>query len=103
MSFIHWDKSVLSFHLKEIIEDHRGGDQTALLGLGAIFLGTVALPVVTKFGRPILKAIIKAGLLVYEESKPSSNSVSLSKVKRPSVKSINNQERVVNELTEICR
>lgn len=32
MSFIHWDKSVLSFHLKEIIEDHKAGDQRALLG-----------------------------------------------------------------------
>jgi hypothetical protein len=81
MSLIHWDKSVLSFHLKEIIEDHQGGDRPALLGLGAIFLGMVALPVATKFGRPILKAIIKSGLSLYEESKTNINSVSPSKVK----------------------
>ena len=73
MSLVHWDKSVLSFHLKEIIEDHKAGDQTALLGLGAIFLGTVALPAAAKFGRPVLKAIIKSGLLLYEESKTTIN------------------------------
>lgn len=73
MSFIHWDKSVLSFHLKEIIEDHKAGDQRALLGLGAILVGTVALPVATKFGRSILKGIIKTGLSLYEESKPTSS------------------------------
>jgi hypothetical protein len=36
MSLIHWDKSVLSFHLKEIIEDGHGGHPLALAGLSAI-------------------------------------------------------------------
>lgn len=81
MSLIHWDKSVLSFHLKEIIEDHQGGDQKALLGLGVILMGTVALPLATKFGRPILKGIIKTGLSLYQESKPPKNALTLSQLR----------------------
>lgn len=68
MSLIHWDKSVLSFHFKEILEDHQAGDRSALLGLGAILFGTIVVPATTRFGRPILKQIIKTGLSVYEES-----------------------------------
>jgi hypothetical protein len=107
MSLVHWDKSVLSFHLKEIIEDHKAGDGTALLGLGAIFLGTVALPVAAKFGRPLLKAIIKSGLSLYEESKSNIDFVSQSKSKKTqpstvdSLKSLSgaNKDRgVVNDL-----
>lgn len=62
MSLIHWDKSVLTFHLKEIIEDHQNGDSKAVMGLGAILLGTLALPAAAKLGRPVLKSIIKRGL-----------------------------------------
>ncbi len=63
MSLIHWDKSVLTMHVKEIIEDHhQKGDSTGVLGLGAILLGTIALPAVVKLGRPVLKSIIKTGL-----------------------------------------
>ncbi len=95
MSLVHWDKSVLSFHLKEIIEDHKGGDRTALLGLGAIFLGTVAFPVAAKFGRPILKAIIKSGLSLYEESKTTINSVNQSKAKPAQPSNIDSLTSVV--------
>lgn len=69
MSLVHWNKSVLSFHLKEIIEDHNRGNSTALVGLGAILLGTTVLPAAAKLGRPILKSVIKSGLSLYEESK----------------------------------
>ncbi len=62
MSLIHWDKSVLTLHIKEIIEDHQNGDSTAVIGLGAILLGTIALPAAVKLGRPVLKSIIKTGL-----------------------------------------
>ena len=62
MSLIHWDKSVLTLHLKEIIEDHQNGDSTAIMGLGAILLATIALPAAAKLGRPLLKSIIKTGL-----------------------------------------
>ncbi len=68
MSGIHWDKSVFSLHLKEIIEDHhQNGDSSGVVGLGAILLGTIALPAAVKYGRPIIKSVIKTGLyLSYE-------------------------------------
>jgi hypothetical protein len=69
MSLIHWDKSVLSFHLKEVLEDHQRGDRTALVGLGAIFVGTVVLPATVKLGKPLLKSIIKSGLSLSQKTK----------------------------------
>ena len=69
MSLIHWNRSVLTFHLKEIVEDgQKSGDRLALIGLGAIALGTIAFPAVTKLGRPLLKAIVKNGILLYEDT-----------------------------------
>ena len=62
MSLVHWDKSVLRFHLKEILEDTEGNDATALLGVGAIAFGTLAVPALIKFGRPAIKTAIKATL-----------------------------------------
>jgi hypothetical protein len=62
MSLIHWDKSVFNFHLQEILEDHHRGDRTALIGLGAVLVGTVVLPAVVKLGKPLLKKMIKTGL-----------------------------------------
>ena len=77
MSLIHWDKSVLSFHLKEIIEDGHGGHPVAFAGLSAIALSSLVVPAVTKLGRPILKAAIKNGLSVCSESTtPQVNSLS---------------------------
>lgn len=68
MSLIHWDKSVLSFHLKEIIEDGHGGHPVALAGLSAIAVSSLLIPAVTKLGRPFLKAAIKNSLSLYPES-----------------------------------
>ncbi|MGF1541405.1 MAG: hypothetical protein ACFCU5_13300 [Pleurocapsa sp.] len=68
MSLIHWDKSVLSFHLKEIIEDGHGGNPLALAGLSAIAVSSLLVPAVTKLGRPILKAAIKNGLSLYPDN-----------------------------------
>ena len=68
MSLIHWDKSVLSFHLKEIIEDGHGNNPVALAGLSAIAITSLLVPAVTKLGRPFLKAAIKNGLSLYPES-----------------------------------
>ena len=62
MSLVHWDKSVLTFHLKEILEDPQGNDAAALLGVGAIAFGTLAVPALIKFGRPAIKTAIKATL-----------------------------------------
>ncbi len=68
MSLIHWDKSVLSFHLKEIIEDGHGGHPLAFAGLSAIAVSSLLVPAVTKLGRPLIKAAIKNSLSLYPES-----------------------------------
>jgi hypothetical protein len=39
MSFIHLDKSVITFHVKEILEDGHLGGPLTLVGLGALLLG----------------------------------------------------------------
>lgn len=62
MALVHWDKSVLTLHLKEMMEDHQRGDRTALLGLGAIVMGTVFIPATVKLGKPLLKSMIKSSL-----------------------------------------
>ncbi|EAW34487.1 hypothetical protein [Lyngbya sp. PCC 8106] len=69
MSLIHWDRSVLSLHLREILEDENPNNQLALAGIGVIVLGTIVVPAATKLGRPLLKAAIKQGLSVYHETK----------------------------------
>jgi hypothetical protein len=69
MSLIHWDKSVFAFHLQEILEDHHKGDPSALVGLGAIIVGSVVLKNVIKQGKPILKTIIKSSLSMYSPPK----------------------------------
>lgn len=70
MSLIHWNKSVLTLHLKEVLEDHQAGDPRALLGLGAILVGTVVVPAASKLGKPALKSIIKMGLSLSAQGKP---------------------------------
>lgn len=68
MSLIHWDRSVLSFHLKEIIEDGHRNHPVALVGLGAIAVSSLLVPAVTKLGRPFLKAAIKNSMFLDQES-----------------------------------
>ncbi|WP_200817746.1 hypothetical protein [Calothrix rhizosoleniae] len=68
MSLIHWDKSVLSFHLKEIAEDGHGSNPFALAGLSAIAVSSLLVPVMTKLGRPFLKAAIKNSLSLNPEN-----------------------------------
>ena len=83
MSLIHWDKSVLSFHLKEIIEDGHGNNPVALAGLSAIAVSSLLVPAVTKLGRPFLKTAIKNSLSVYQESTAlsvNSSSTELTKI-----------------------
>ncbi len=69
MSLIHWDKSVLSLHLKEIVEDGQGNNPVALAGLSAIAVSSLLVPMMTKLGRPFLKAAIKNSLSLNPESK----------------------------------
>ncbi|MGK7921324.1 MAG: DUF5132 domain-containing protein [Trichodesmium sp.] len=69
MSLIHLRKSVLTLHLREMVEDGQTNNQLAILGLGAIFVGPLVAPAVTKMARPLAKAVIKSGLSLYEQSK----------------------------------
>ena len=71
MSLVHWDRSVLSLHLREILEDENPNHQLALAGIGVIVLGTIVVPAATKLGRPLLKAAIKQGLSLYQETQPN--------------------------------
>ena len=68
MSLIHWDKSVLSLHLKEIIEDGHGNSPLALAGLSALAVSSLLVPAVTKLGKPLLKTAIKKSLSLGQES-----------------------------------
>ena len=71
MSLIHWDRSILTFHLKEILEDGQGNSPIALAGLSAIAVSSLIVPAVTKLGRPLLKAAIKNGLSLYQDGQES--------------------------------
>lgn len=64
MSVIHWDKSVLTLHLREVLEDHHRGDSAALIGAGAILLGAIALPKTAKLTKPLIKQAIKTALVL---------------------------------------
>lgn len=80
MSLIHWNKSVLSFHLREIAEDANDSHPVALLGLGTIAVASLLLPAVTKLGRPLLKEAIKNSLCLNEESTVSTVNISSSEL-----------------------
>lgn len=67
MSLVHLKKSVMTLHLREIVEDGTSSNKTALMGLGALLLGPLVLPAVAKAGRPVIKAVIKGGLSLYQQ------------------------------------
>jgi hypothetical protein len=60
MSLIHLEKSVLSFHIKEILEDGHGNHPLTWLGLGILIFGPKLLPTVTKASRPATQNLLKA-------------------------------------------
>ena len=70
MSLIQGNKSVFTLHLKKMVKHHHQEDSIALIGLGAIMVGTVVLPTMMKVGKPLLKSIIKSGLTLYPPKKP---------------------------------
>lgn len=69
MSLIHWNKSVVTFHLKEMMEDRQPTDAFTVAGLSAIAIAPLAVPLLAKLGRPLAKAAIKSGLSLYYEGK----------------------------------
>ena len=60
MSLIHLEKSVVSFHMRELLEDGHRGNQLALLGLGAVLLGPKLLPTIARASRPVAKRLAKS-------------------------------------------
>ena len=64
MSLLHLNRSVLTFHLREIVEQGQAGNRLALLGLGAMILAPSLFPAVAKTSRPLVKAAIKGGLSI---------------------------------------
>ncbi|MGK7928604.1 MAG: hypothetical protein AB4290_25775 [Spirulina sp.] len=69
MSLIHWNRSVVTFHLKEMVEDQQPTDTLAIAGLSAIAIVPFAVPLLAKLGRPLAKAALKSGLSLYYEGK----------------------------------
>jgi hypothetical protein len=45
------------------------GRPRILVGIGAVLLAPVVIPVVAGIGKPIAKSIIKGGMVAYEKSK----------------------------------
>ncbi|MEM8602759.1 MAG: hypothetical protein AAGF24_02845 [Cyanobacteria bacterium P01_H01_bin.121] len=60
MSLVHVEKSVLSFHFRELLEDGHAGNQLALVGLGLVILGPKLLPTMVKVSRPVAKKLVKS-------------------------------------------
>ena len=52
MSFIHLDKSIITFHFKEILEDGHWGGPLTLFGLGALVIGPKLLASSSTTRRP---------------------------------------------------
>ncbi|MBE9143032.1 hypothetical protein [Planktothrix mougeotii] len=53
MSLIHLEKSILSFHLKEILEDGQVNHPLTWLGLGVLIFGPKLLPTFVKGSQPV--------------------------------------------------
>lgn len=62
MAPVHYDKSILTFHFKEILEDGRVGHPLTLLGLSAILFGPTILPDLARATKPVAKTLVKATL-----------------------------------------
>jgi hypothetical protein len=60
MSLIHLEKSVLTFHLKEILEDGHGNHPLAWVGLGILILGPKVFPAVAKVTQPATQNLFRS-------------------------------------------
>jgi hypothetical protein len=69
MSILHLNKSVLTLHLREIVEDGNSSNKLALLGLSAIVFAPAIRPSVAKIARPLVKAVVKSGFSFYHQNK----------------------------------
>ncbi|MGD1900945.1 MAG: hypothetical protein ACFB9N_01745 [Geitlerinemataceae cyanobacterium] len=62
MSLIHLEKSVLTFHARELFEDGCAGSGLPLLGLGIMLFGGRLLPSLANASRPVAKQLVKSQL-----------------------------------------
>ncbi|BAZ29719.1 hypothetical protein NIES4074_21660 [Cylindrospermum sp. NIES-4074] len=53
--------------ITDFVED--AGAPGIIVGIGAVLLAPVVLPIVAGIGKPLAKSVIKGGLLAYERSK----------------------------------
>lgn len=53
--------------ITDFVED--AGTSGIIAGIGAVLLAPVVIPVVAGVGKPIVKSIVKGGLIAYEKSK----------------------------------
>ena len=60
MSLIHLDKSLITFHFKEILEDGHIRSPYALIGLGALIFGSKLLSNLAKASSPAAKTRVKS-------------------------------------------
>lgn len=60
MSLIHLEKSVLTFHLKEILEDGHGNHPLTWVGLVILIFGPKLLPSIVQTSRPLRKSLTQA-------------------------------------------
>lgn len=65
---LNWRQSQLKQHLDEMLQDGNGGRAIAI-GIGALVLAPLVIPVVAKASKPIAKAAIKNSLAAYKKTK----------------------------------
>ncbi|MEB3149974.1 MAG: DUF5132 domain-containing protein [Sphaerospermopsis sp.] len=53
--------------ITDFVED--AGAPGIIVGIGAVLLAPVVIPVVAGVGKPIVKSIVKGGLVAYQKSK----------------------------------
>lgn len=63
MSLLHFDKSVLTFHFKEILDDGHIGGPFTLIGLSALIFGPKLLSTLAKASSPATKTQVKSSSL----------------------------------------
>ena len=57
----------MALELEDLFEDL--GTPGIIAGIGALVLAPIVIPAIAKIGKPIAKAAIKGGIILYEKSK----------------------------------
>jgi len=87
MSLIHLEKSVLTFHARELLEDGCAGSGLPLLGLGILMFGSRLLPSIAQASRPLAKEFVKSQIAQSAGDRPvrSSGAAPSDRAYRPNV------------------